>query len=190
MAESGPRIPSHEDIRRVLDAGDDAPSPAAEPGADEQLRIVDALYRFGAGQDLRDRALFESAFAADATLDFTGPARRLGATIPAFEGRRAIADAVFAAIDALDTTHTVTNPRVTAFDGRRAALFALVEAQHLRRGDHGRHLLLKNVYVTDLLKQGGQWRVERMRIDCVWHDGDPAVLFPPSAPDSEDPPHA
>ena len=32
------------------------------PGADDQLAIVDALYRFGAGQDLRDRALFESAF--------------------------------------------------------------------------------------------------------------------------------
>jgi len=33
----------------------------------DQLAIVDALYRFGAGQDLSDRALFESAFAHDAT---------------------------------------------------------------------------------------------------------------------------
>ena len=28
----------------------------------DRAAIVDALYRFGAGQDLRDRALFESAF--------------------------------------------------------------------------------------------------------------------------------
>src|SRR3546814_756820 len=81
------------------------------PGADDQLAIVDALYRFGAGQDLRDRALFESAFTEQATLDFTGPAWRLGASIPVFEGRHAIADTIFAAIGGLDTTHTVTNPR-------------------------------------------------------------------------------
>lgn len=75
-------------------------------------QIVDALYRFGAGQDLRDRALFESAFAPDATVDFTGPARRFGRTIPPFEGRTSIADTILGNIATLDTTHTVTNPRV------------------------------------------------------------------------------
>jgi hypothetical protein len=148
-------------------------------GANEHLAIVDALYRFGAGQDLRDRALFESAFTAGARLDFTAPARRLGATIPVFEGRQAIADTIFAAIGGLDTTHTVTNPRVTAFDGRRATLFALVEAQHLPRNDHDRHLLLKNIYFTELVRvDDGQWQIERMCIETVWLDGDPTVLFP------------
>ena len=104
----------------------------------DALAIVDALYRFGAGQDLRDRALFESAFTEHATLDFTGPAWRLGASIPVFEDRHAIADTIFAAIGGLDTTHTVTNPRVTDYDGGHATLFALVEAQHLPRGDHAR----------------------------------------------------
>jgi hypothetical protein len=146
--------------------------------ADDRVGIVDALYRFGAGQDLRDRALFESAFADDATLDFVGPAKRLGTTIPVFEGRQAIAETIFSAIAALDTTHTVTNPRVTAYDGERATLFALVEAQHLPRADHGRHLLLKNIYVTDLSKDGDRWVIDRMRIDTVWLTGDPSVLFP------------
>ena len=144
----------------------------------DHIAIVDALYRFGAGQDLRDRALFESAFAEHATLDFTGPAWRLGAAIPVFEGRQAIADTIFAAIDGLDTTHTVTNPRVTAFDGRHATLFALVEAQHLPRHDHSRHLLLKHIYTTELSRQGAQWQIERMQIDMVWFSGDPTVLFP------------
>jgi hypothetical protein len=183
MAESTPRIPSRDDIRRILDAGDDAPSASAMPSADEQLRIVDALYRFGAGQDLRDRALFESAFAADAALDFTGPAQRLGATVPVFSGRTAIADTVFATIGDLDTTHTVTNPRVTAFAGDRATLSALVEAQHLPHDDHGRHLLLKNVYVAELVKRAGRWLIERLQIDNVWLDGDPSVLFPATARD-------
>ena len=147
-------------------------------GADEQLAIVDALYRFGGGQDLRDRALFESAFAEHATLDFTGPARQLGAAIPVFEGRWAITDTIFAAIDGLDTTHTVANPRVTSFDGEHATLFALVEAQHLPRGDHARHLLLKHIYTTELTRRETQWQIERMQIDMVWFHGDPAVLFP------------
>ena len=143
----------------------------------DAAEIVDALYRFGAGQDLRDRALFESAFAEDATLDFTGPAGRLGVTIPVFEGRTTIADTIFGTIGGLDTTHTVTNPRVT-IDGDRATLFALVEAQHLPRGDHRRHLLLKNIYNVELSRDGARWVIDRMRIDNVWLDGDPAVLFP------------
>ena len=148
------------------------------PGADDQLAIVDALYRFGAGQDLRDRALFESAFTEHATLDFTGPAWRLGASIPVFEGRHVIADTIFAAIGGLDTTHTVTNPRVTAYDGKQATLFALVEAQHLPRGDHARHLLLKHIYTMELSRRGALWQISRMQIDMVWFHGDPTVLFP------------
>ena len=144
--------------------------------------IVDALYRFGAGQDLRDRALFESAFAQQAVLDFTEPAKRVGgATIGVFTGRDAIADTVFANIDGLDTTHTVTNPRITAYDGDRATLIALVEAQHLPRDDHSRHLLLKNVYEVRLTRQGAHWVIEHLRIDNVWTSGDPAVLFPDAA---------
>lgn len=113
-----------------------------------------------------------------ATLDFTQPARRLGAQIAVFEGRRALADAVFSAIGDLDTTHTVTNPRVTTYDGRQATLFALVEAQHLPRHDHARHLLLKNIYTTRLSRQGARWVIDHLRIDNVWMTGDPTVLFP------------
>ncbi|WUH98634.1 nuclear transport factor 2 family protein [Spirillospora sp. NBC_00431] len=36
----------------------------------DRAEIVDALHRFALGQDLKDAALFASAFAADAELDF------------------------------------------------------------------------------------------------------------------------
>ena len=146
--------------------------------AHDRAEIVDALYRFGAGQDLRDRALFESAFSPAAALDFVGPARGLGVTIPVFEGRQAIADTIFTTIANLDTTHTVTNPRVTDYDGTRATLFALVEAQHLPRNDHSRHLLLKNIYILQLSKEGDRWVIDHMKIDNVWSTGDSSVLFP------------
>lgn len=158
-------------------------SPTAQRGVAalvDRVEIIDALYRFAAGQDLQDRALFESAFAPEATLDFTGPARRLGASIPVFEGRTAIADTVLGTVSRLHTTHTVTNPRV-ALDGDRATLFALVEAQHLLRDDHRRRLLLKNIYWVDLERWGEQWAIRSIRIDNVWLDGDPRVLFPEAA---------
>lgn len=143
----------------------------------DHLDVVDALYRFGAGQDHRDRALFESAFTADAVVDFTGPARRFGVTLPLFEGRAAIADTIMGTTAGLDTTHTVTNPRVEV-SGDRARLSALVEAQHLPRGDHSRHLLLKNWYTVELVRERGRWLIRHMRIDNVWHTGEATVLLP------------
>lgn len=140
--------------------------------------IVDALYRFGAGQDLRDRPLFESAFSEDATLDFTGPAKRLGASIPVFEGRQFIADTILSTTGRLDTTHTVTNPRVTAYDGEHARLFALIEAQHLPSDDHSRRLLLKNILAVELSRHERQWAIDHMKFENVWLTGDPSVLFP------------
>jgi len=139
--------------------------------------VIDALYRFAAGQDLGDKELFRSAWAAEAELDFVQPARRLGVELPPFRGRDRITEAILGSVAALTTTHTVTNPRVTV-DGDKATLFALVEAQHLPEADHTRHLLLKNFYWCDLSREGGAWRIHRMRIENVWLTGDPEVLFP------------
>lgn len=88
-----------------------------------------------------------------------------------------ITSAIMAAVASLDTTHTVTNPRVE-IHGDRAQLFALVEAQHLPQGDHSRHLLLKNIYWCQLVREGGAWKIRHMRIENVWFKGDPQVLFP------------
>ena len=118
-----------------------------------------------------------SAFAEDASLDFTAVAAKLGATIPVFEGRQAIADTIMAATEPLDTTHTITNIRVIAYDGDRASVTALIEAQHLPRGDHSRHLLLKNRLSVELARQDECWVIERMVFDNAWREGDATVLF-------------
>jgi hypothetical protein len=144
--------------------------------AADTLAVVDALYRFAAGQDLRDEALFASAFAEDAELDFTQPARRLGVDLPVFRGRSHIVGTILATLSRLDTTHTVTTPRVQ-IEGDEAQLLALVEAQHLPRDDHSRHLLLKNLYRLRLRRDGRGWRITHMLIETVWRSGDPAVLF-------------
>lgn len=142
----------------------------------DHLAAIDALYRFGAGQDLHDEALFASAFTQDAELDFRQPAKRLGLDLSPFLGRETIVGNIMATVERLDTTHTVTNPRVT-LDGDKAEMFALVDAYHLPRADHSRHLQLKNIYRISLMRADSEWRIARMVIHNVWMTGDPAVLF-------------
>jgi hypothetical protein len=156
--------------------------PDTRPHVDVPFRdhqaIVDALYRFGAGQDLRDHALFASAFSPEAIVDFSQPARRLGVTVPIFQGRELITDTIMSSTAPLHTTHTVTNPRVISYDGERATLFALVEAQHVLRSEPSRRLLLKNIYTVKESVWRGVWTIDEMRIENVWMTGEAAVLFP------------
>jgi SnoaL-like domain len=164
--------------------------PASLADLDARLRtlrdthdVVDALHRFAAGQDREDAPLFLSAFTDDATLDFTGPARRFGLEAPVM-GHDAIAG-IPAMLAPLTTTHTVTNPRVT-LDGDRATVSALVAAQHVVTATPGRHLLLTNHYDADLVRVAppgspAAWRMTHLLIRVAWHDGDPTVLFGPDA---------
>ncbi len=146
--------------------------------AEHRVDIIDTLYRFAAGQDFKDPELFRSAFAEDATLDFTGPARRFGVEIPTFVGRDAIADAILTATSKLDTTHTISNDRIIGYDGTHSALTALIEAQHLPIDGHDRNLLLKNRLDVQLILADDGWVITHMLFQNVWMEGDPAVLFP------------
>lgn len=151
---------------------------SAPLSAEDRVAIVDTLYRFAGGQDDRDPALLESAFAQDAVLDFTQPAAALGVDIAPFAGRAEIVDVVMTSTAPLDTTHSVSNPRVVSYDGSRARLVALVEAQHLVRGHHARHLLLKNKFDAELVRESGGWVIRSLRIQNIWRTGCADVLFP------------
>jgi hypothetical protein len=152
---------------------------ATDTGTDprDHLEIVDALYRFGLGQDLADRALFASSFAERAELDFRPAAARWGATPPLMTGRDAIVDTILDGFAGrVVTTHQVTNPRVEII-GDTAALTALVEAQHLLTADPGTFALLKNRYDVEVVRDGARWVMTRVRIDNVWLTGDPVAIF-------------
>ncbi|MFG2949538.1 nuclear transport factor 2 family protein [Streptomyces adustus] len=143
----------------------------------DRAEIVDALHRFGLGQDLKDRELFASAFAADAELDFRPAAARWGAEPPLMTGRETIVTTILAMFaDRVDTTHQITNARIVV-DGDTARLTALVEAQHLLVTDRTTHALLKNPYDVDLVRDGDRWLIRRLRIDNSWYTGDPGAIF-------------
>ncbi|BCJ48449.1 hypothetical protein GCM10010168_76250 [Actinoplanes ianthinogenes] len=143
----------------------------------DRTEVIDALYRFGLGQDLQDRDLLASAFADAAELDFRPAASRWGGEVPLMTGRDSITDTILDGFRGrVDTTHVVTNPRVR-LDGDRARLTAVVEAQHLLTADHTTFALLKNLYDVDLSRAGRRWLVTSMRIENVWYTGEPKAIF-------------
>ncbi|MEV8443858.1 nuclear transport factor 2 family protein [Actinosynnema sp. NPDC051121] len=143
----------------------------------DRVEIVDALHRFALGQDLKDEALFASAFTADAELDFRPAAAKWGARPPLMAGRDTIVTTILGLFTGrVDTTHQVANPRVVVGNDT-ARLTALVEAQHLLTADHGVFALLKNPYDVELVRDGRRWLIHRMRIDNAWFTGDPAAIF-------------
>lgn len=141
----------------------------------DKLAVVETLYRFAAGIDLRDRDLLASAFTVDAVSDFRPAAAKAGFEYPVLEGRDIIVAALADSLRSIDTTHSVSNPRVTV-DGDKAYLEAIVEAQHLPQNDHSRHYLMKNRYDVELVRNGEVWVIQRVTVDNVWRTGDPGVL--------------
>ncbi len=140
------------------------------------IEITDALYRFGAGVDANDRDLLLSALAADAALDFTRNKALWGLDFPLLEGRDTVVSALLSTVGKLDTTHVVTNPRVTV-TGNAASLTAIIEAQHLPPGDHSRHCLMKNHYTCGLVREDDEWKLRRILVEGVWFTGDPKILI-------------
>jgi ketosteroid isomerase-like protein len=142
----------------------------------DKLAVVEALYRYAAGLDLRDRALLASAFAEDAVADFGPATRKAGFDYPEVQGKETIAAALADSLSKLDTTHSVSNPRASV-DGDTASLEAIVACQHLPRGDHSRHVLMTNRYNVDLVRQDDAWVIQHLTVHNAWTEGDTTVLY-------------
>lgn len=141
----------------------------------DKVAVVETLYRYAAGIDLRDENLIASAFTEGAVSDFRPAAAKAGFDYPVLEGRQNIITALSGALAKIDTTHSVSNPRVD-IDGDNAHLEAIVEAQHVSQSDSTHQYMMKNRYNVDLVKQAGVWLIQHVTVDNVWRMGDRAVL--------------
>ncbi|MFD6274240.1 nuclear transport factor 2 family protein [Streptomyces sp. NPDC060209] len=151
---------------------DSSTSPTATA---DKLAVVETLYRYAAGLDLRDKDLLASAFADDAVADFGPATKKAGQEYPPVQGRETIAAALSGSLSHLDTTHSLSNPRVS-LDGDMAKLEAIMACQHLPREDHSRHVLMTNRYDVELVRSGDVWVIQRVTVDNAWTEGDPTVL--------------
>ena len=150
-------------------------SSTSHTATQDKLAVVEALYRYAAGLDLRDKDLLASAFADDAVADFGPATKKAGQEYPPIKGRETIAPALLGSLSHLDTTHSLSNPRVS-LDGDTAHLEGIMACQHLPREDHSRHVLMTNRYDVDLARQGDVWVIQHLTVDNAWTQGDPKVL--------------
>lgn len=137
--------------------------------------VVDTLYRFAAGIDLRDRKLVSSAFTEDAISDFRPAGAKAGFEYPVLQGRDTIIEALSTSLSGLDTSHWFSNPRVVV-DGDTARVDVLVEAQHVSSVNGARQYLMKNRYDVVLARRDAGWQIKHVIVDNVWRTGDPSVL--------------
>lgn len=142
---------------------------------ESKYAVIETLYRYAAGIDLKNRELIASAFTEDAVSDFRPAAAKAGFEYPLLQGKEIIIKALMDSLHPIVTTHSVNNPRVT-LEGDKAQLEAIVEAQHVPESDPSRHYMMKNRYDVELQKTDNQWFISRVIVDNVWRTGDPSVL--------------
>ena len=136
---------------------------------------MDALYRFGAGEDLGDPDLLASAFSEDAIVDFGPCGRKMGLDFPPVAGGDAIVRFLSATGRTQTTSHVISNGRVEAA-GAEARLRALVDATHVLKSDQSRRCRMMNWYEASLVRDARLWRIRRLVIASTWFTGDPQVL--------------
>ena len=142
---------------------------------ESKYAVIETLYRYAAGIDLKNRELIAFAFTEDAVSDFRPAAAKAGFEYPLLQGKEIIIKALMDSLHPIVTTHSVNNPRVT-LEGDKAQLEAIVEAQHVPESDPSRHYMMKNRYDVELQKTDNQWFISRVIVDNVWRTGDPSVL--------------
>jgi len=147
--------------------------------AADRFEIGDALHRFAFGLDHNDSAALASAFTEDCIFDFTPAGGKLGLEFPKLSGRDKVVKALMSILGPLDTSHTVSNVRVQ-MNGDAATVYACVMAQHFMPGDGPRrgseNALLMNRYYCQAVRDGPRWRLQQVRIDNAWAEGDPEIL--------------
>ena len=147
----------------------------------DQADIAAAVHRYAEGLDHGDAEVLTSALTEDAVVDLSAATARIGFEFPALRPRDVVVDTLIAAVGPLDTSHSITNLRVTVHgDTATARCYAM--AQHFPPGegsrpDKTRHALMMNRYTAELVRCPDLWRIARLTIDNAWFEGDPTVLL-------------
>ena len=147
--------------------------------AHDRFEIADTMHRYAFGLDHGDPDSLASAFADDASIDFTSAGRKLGLDFPVVRGRDAIVQTLIPMLGPLDTSHTTSNLQIEV-SGDTATLHCYLMSQHFmpKQGPQcsADFALLMNRYDAELVRDGDKWRFRRVTIDNAWAQGDPAIL--------------
>lgn len=140
-------------------------------GLTEREAIADALYRAVLAFDHADEALLLSAVTEDISAEMPGASSHGVAEFKA---------AVFDRVSELDTTHFLSNIRVTMESSSTAKVTCSAMAQHVRPGkgfESGPNKFTSGaLYLCDVFKVGDLWKIKSWKANIIWVDGDPTVM--------------
>jgi hypothetical protein len=142
------------------------------PGLTDREAIADAVYRAVLAFDHADEALLRSALTEDVVAEMPGS--------PPAEGIAAIKATVFDRVSKLDTTHFISNVRVSIESAATAKLTCSAQAQHVRPGkgfEPGPNKFMSGgFYACDVVKDGNLWKLKTWKANIVWVEGDMSVM--------------
>ncbi|KAK7209025.1 hypothetical protein V2G26_016203 [Clonostachys chloroleuca] len=148
--------------------------PAKLSGAlSDREKIADTLYRLVAAFDHADEDLLQSALTDDVVVEIVG--------FPSSKGISELQEAIFGRVSKLETTHSISNIRVSIESTTSARASCTSVAQHARPGkgfEQGPHRLLGGgFYICDLIKEGDIWKIKQWMAKPIWYEGDPAIAY-------------
>ncbi|KAH8886310.1 hypothetical protein GQ53DRAFT_750802 [Thozetella sp. PMI_491] len=142
--------------------------------------IVDALSRALVGCDNHDAELFNSAWAGEeVSFEILGGEKKV------LPNLNTIRTHVLDRVGPMDTTHSISNIRVTAKDGAddTATITATSMAQHCPPGrgkePDGPKYMVAGEYSADVVKMDGIWKLKKCALKVIWTQGDPSVMGGP-----------
>lgn len=146
--------------------------PAHLTGLTDREAIADCLYRAVLSFDTSSESLLHSAVTSDFSAEMAGQSSK---GIPEFKEK------VFDRVKELDTTHFLSNMRVSVESGATTAKATCSAwAQHIRAGkglEAGPNKFTSGgLYECDVVKVDDLWKIKSWKAHIVWVDGDRSVM--------------
>ena len=151
--------------------------PQSLTGLSTREEIADTRVRACLGFDSNNKALWESAWAADPdiSMDINGNVMK---------GMDDMNKNCFDNIGPMDTQHLLTSIRIDAKEGASTAhITANALAQHYRAGKgqvpSAERMLAGSTYDVQVVKEAsGQWKIKTLVLKITWTEGSWAVMQP------------
>ncbi|KAK9237015.1 hypothetical protein V1525DRAFT_405379 [Lipomyces kononenkoae] len=145
--------------------------PAQLPGLSDREAVADAVYRAVLAFDTADEALLRSALTEDVVVEMLGQS---------ISGISELKAAVFDRVSKLDTTHFISNVRVSIESATAAKVSCSALAQHIGT-DKGldpasSKYTSGGLYLCDTVKVDGLWKIKTWKANFIWTNGDPSVM--------------
>ena len=142
--------------------------------AEDKLAVAECMYRYAAGVDTRDWAMYRSLFADEVEIDFSSYGPGLPPVTMAADDWVAGLKPLFGGLAA--TQHMMSNPLVE-LEGDSAQITMYMRAHHVfDPNDPESYYTVGGYYRNQLVSDRGHWKLVRVRLTVTWRLGHPEIM--------------